>query len=91
MDSSFKAIEGAKSLTISEGKVYFSSLKIFSKPDSEVFFAISTTKITRFYSEFFVSEKNFSDNSDNLKYSYVFSIKFRNCIIGEVYIEQINR
>ena len=48
-NSSFKAIEGPKSLTITNGKASFMSLKLFSKPNSEIFFEITASKITRFF------------------------------------------
>ena len=84
-------MEGAKALQIKNGKASVSSLKIYAKPKSEVFFKVAISAITRYFGEFLASENNFSNQNDSGDYSYFFSISFRDCIIGEIFISQINR
>ena len=81
-----------KSKTLTKGTSIFSSLKIYAKPDSEVFFKVIASDITRYYGEFFDLNNHYiSDSNVSNTYSYIFSIRFRECVVGEIYIEQINR
>ena len=91
-NDTFQNIQGTKSNRLYSGKANFFPQKIFSKPNSEVFFKATSSIITRYYGEFFVQHlKNFSDFNFNQNYLYIFSIMFRECIVGEIFITQINR
>ena len=74
-----------------KGMASFSSLIFFAQPNSEVFFKATTFSITRYFGEFLINQGNFSDWNNNNLYAYVFSIKFRECITGEIFIKKINR
>jgi len=87
----FQNIEGVKSLTLKNGEATFSPLAIFSKPDTEVFFKATTPFISKYYTEYFQNNTNLSDFNFNQNYYYIFSITFRDCIIGEIFLSQINR
>ena len=89
--STFQSIFGTTSSQISQGLAIINPLKIFAKPNSEVFFKVQTSLISRYYHEFFPINRNLSDFNLNQQYVYVFSIKFRECIIGEVFNSKINR
>ena len=66
-------MEGSKALQIVNGKASFSSLKIYAKPNSEVFFKVTTSAITRYFGEFLTSKNNFSNHNKSGEYSYIFS------------------
>lgn len=87
----FENIEGRKTIEFNEGKAQFSSLKIYAKPDAEIFFKITSSSITRYYSEYLLNDSNISDQNLNNNYAFVFSIKFRKCQRGEIFFSQINR
>ena len=80
------------SFKIYKGQAVFSPLKIFAKPNSECFFKLSSSKILKYYSKYLDNdEKSYSDLEINGKYVYIFSIKLRECKIGEIFITKINR
>ena len=90
-DSSFKMLVGTKSFTLVKGKANFSSLKIYAKPNSEVFFKVTTTSISRYFAEFFQHNQDLTDSNIENQYAYIFSLYFRDCIKGEIFLEEINR
>ena len=87
----FQNIQGVKSLMFFNGKASFSSLRIFSKPNSEAFFKVSSNSIKRYFGEYYPKNKNFSDANINSNYAYIFSIQFRECQIGEIFLSKLNR
>lgn len=90
--SSSLIIEGGNSLTLSKGEGIFTPSKIFALPNSKAIFMVSTPAITRFYKEFFdKTSLEMSNFNENGQYFYIFSLEFRECRIGEVFISQINR
>ena len=74
--SSFQSIFGTTSSPLSQGTAMINPLKIFTKPNSELFFKVQTSLITRYYEEFFPNQRNLSDFNLNQQYFYLFSIKF---------------
>lgn len=89
--SGFQNIEGVKTVEFSKGKAFFANLKINAQPNSEIFFKITSSSILRFYSEKFSNNPNISNFNLNNNYAYIFSIKFRKCERGEIFLKQINR
>lgn len=86
------SIQGMSEIQIRNGIAIFSPIKIFAQPNNEIFFKVQTNSIPRYYSEFYdESNNNFSDYNFNDKYLYLFSIAFRDCVVGEIFIKQINR
>lgn len=78
-------------ISTDNGEAIFSPIKVFAQPNTEVFFKAQTSSVSRYYNEFFDGNNNFSDYNFNGNYMYLFSMVFRDCVIGEVFIEQINR
>ena len=74
-----------------QGEATFSPQKIFAHPDTEIFFKVTSVLILRYYAEFFSENASFSDFNLNGNYAFLFSIKFRECLIGEVFLSQMNR
>ena len=87
----FENIEGRKNIEFKEGKAPFSSLKIYAEPNAEFFLKITSSSIARYYSEYLLNDSNISDQNLNNNYAFVFSIKFRKCQRGEIFVPQINR
>lgn len=86
------SIQGISEIQTKNGEALFSPAKIFAQPNSEVFFKALTSSISRYYNEFFEFQNNsFSDFNLNNNYIYLFSVVFRDCVIGEIFIENINR
>ena len=86
----FQNILGISNLKVSKGQAFFTPSKIHSKPNTEVFFKVTSPTILRYYSEYFSSNDLSHLNIDGT-YAFIFSIKFRDCIVGEVFLSQINR
>lgn len=86
----FRNIQGITEMSLSQGETVFSNFRISALPNTEMFFKVETSEISRFYSEYFVSTGNLSDYEYSKNYKYIFSMKFRQCEIGEIYISQIN-
>ena len=82
--SGFQSIQGVTQLALNEGQAIFSPEKLFSHPNTEVFLKVTSPLILRYYSELFPGNKTLSDFN-------LFSIKLRECIVGEVFLSQINR
>lgn len=82
------AIQGLTDIPLVNGIGTFSPLKIYAKPNTEIFFQVETNLISRFYSEFFNTSNEFSDFNQNGHYIYVFSIFFQECNIGEIPINK---
>ena len=91
LDSNFKMIDGSKSMFLSQGRANFSALKIFAKPNSEVFFKVTTDRISRYFAEFFDTNNYFTHGNIGNEYAYIFSIRLRDCRKGEIFVQQINR
>lgn len=89
--SGFQNIQGVTRLKLHEGQAVFSPEKIFSHPNSEVFLKVTSPLILRYYSELFFQNPNLFDLNITRNYAFVFSIKLRECIVGEVFLSQINR
>ena len=90
-DSSFKMIDGSKSMLLSNGSAIFSHLNIYAQPDSEVFFKVTTDSISRYFAEFLNNDNYLTDSNIENKYAYIFSVRIRDCIKGEIFVHQINR
>ena len=88
---SFQNIQGVKSIMWYQGVASFQNLSFFAEPISEVFYKISTPAISRYFSEFFEKNINGTDYNQNNRYAHLFSITFRKCELGEIFIKQINR
>lgn len=82
------AIKGLTDIPLANGIGTFSPLKIYAKPNTEIFFKVETNLISRFYSEFFNTSNEFSNFNQKGNYIYVFSIFFLECDIGEIPINQ---
>ena len=89
--SGFQNIQGVRRLQLHECQAVFSPEKIFSHPNSEVFLKVTSPLILRYYSELFFQSSNLFDLNITRNYAFVFSIKLRECIVGEVFLNQINR
>ena len=89
--SSFKMIEGPQSVIVREGRADFSTIKFFAEPNSEVFFKVTADTISRYFTEYFPTNDNLTNSNLVNIYAYIFSIKFRDCIKGEIFKSQINR
>lgn len=63
---------------------------MFSKPGNEIILKVSTNAIQKYYASYFNNEQTDHIDFDN-KYYYLFSIKFRECVMGEIFIEKLNR
>ena len=87
----FQNIQGVTRLKLHEGQAVFSPEKIFAHPNSEVFLKVTSPLILRYYSELFFQSSNLFDLNITRNYAFVFSIKLRECIVGEVFLSQINR
>lgn len=84
--------KGVSTLSITQGKALFDSLQIFSDPNSEALLKVTTPSIEEYYERFFEKTgKNLSSQNMSAAYSYIFSIHFRKCEKGEIYLNQINR
>ena len=89
--SGFQSIQGVTQLSLIDGQAIFSPEKLFSHPNTEVFLKVTSPLILRYYSELFPGNKTLSDFNLKGSYAFVFSIKLRECIVGEVFLSQINR
>ena len=87
----FQNIQGVKSIFWSHGSASFSNLSFFAVPNTEVFYKISTSAISRYFSEYFGKNPDLTDFNQNNQYAFLFSIHFRKCQLGEIFIKQINR
>lgn len=90
LSSNFQNIQGSKSFQINGGKSVFSPYKIFATPEKEAFLKVTSPVITMYYNLF----KNLYQISDFEyfgDYYLVFSLYFRGCVIGEIFLFQINR
>lgn len=90
-ESGFHSIQGITRLKLDQGQAIFSPEKIFSHPNSEVFLKVSSSAILRYYSELFSNNATFADRNITGEYAFIFSVKLRECIVGEVFLIQINR
>lgn len=85
-------IQGVTALSLEKGEAIFAPSRIYGTPSSYAAFKASNPSITRYYSEFFgKTNTNLSDFDLDGQYFYVFLINFRECEIGEIFIEQLNR
>ena len=89
--SGFQNIQGITRLKFLNGQAIFSPEKFFAHPNSEVFLKITTPNILRYYNELFSTNSNLFDLNLYGSYAFVFSIKLRDCIVGEIFLSQINR
>ena len=87
----FQNIQGVTRLKLESGKAIFSPEKFFADPNAEVFLQVTNPNILRYYHEFFSGNETFADYNLNGKYAFIFSIKLRECIVGEIFLSQINR
>lgn len=87
----FQNIQGVTRLKLVSGKATFSPEKFFAHPNAEVFIKVTNPNILRYYNEFFSGNETFADYNLNGKYAFIFSIKLRECIVGEIFLSQINR
>lgn len=90
INQTFRNIQGQKSLSFSKGKVSFQGLKIFSPTNSEAFFKVTSPVLSKYYQEYSENYEN-SDIELNQQYAFVFSIHFRECLLGEIFISKMNR
>ena len=90
----FKFILGKNKVFINHfliliGFIYFDNLSLNGKPDSVNYFLIKSDAISTYNDYFnnnpFAYEKNIDGN-----YIAIIKIKFRKCIQGEVFLENIN-
>lgn len=90
INQTFRNIQGQKSLAFSKGKVSFKGLKFFSPTNSEAFFKVTSPILSKYYEE---SSENYkiSDIQLNQVYTFVFSIYFRECLFGEIFLSKLNR
>ena len=87
----FRNIQGATRLKLVNGQATFTPEKFFAHPDAEVFFKVSSPTILRYYSELLSINSTLADLNINDNYFFIFSIQLRKCIVGEIFISQINR
>ena len=90
INSTFQDIQGEKSTQFNQGKAIFTSLTFFSDPNYEAFFKVTSSTIIRYYEEYFHPAGIMNGNL-NGEYAFIFSIKFRDCVLGEVFMIKINR
>ena len=89
--SGFQSIQGVTQLKLTKGQAIFSPEKLFSHPNTEVFLKVSSPVILRYFTEFFAGQQTLSNINIKGEYAFIFSIKLRECIVGEVFLSQINR
>ena len=89
--SGFQSIQGVTQLKFAKGQTIFSPEKLFSHPNTEVFLKVSSPVILRYFTEFFAGQQTLSNINIKGEYAFIFSIKHRECIVGEVFLSQINR
>ena len=87
----FQNIQGVSRLKLINGKSTFSPEKIFAHPNTEVFLKVTSSRILRYYTELLSTKSTLSDFNINGNYAFIFSIKLRECIVGEIFLSQINR
>lgn len=86
-NSEFRMI-GTKTLAVREGKASFKNLRIFAEPNSQLFLKVTTSAITQYFLEFSEKYSYFSDFNLQGTYTFIFSIEFRSCQIGEIFMKQ---
>ena len=89
--SGFQSIQGVTQLKLTKGQAIFSPEKLFSHPNTEVFLKVSSPVILRYFTEFLTGQQTLSNINIKGGYAFIFSIKLRECIVGEVFLSQINR
>lgn len=90
INQTFRNIQGQKSLTFSKGKASFQGLKLFSPTNSEAFFKVTSPVLSKYYEDSLESYEN-SDIQLIQQYAFIFSIHFRECLLGEIFISKMNR